>query len=162
MSGSIPVFMRPSQMGTTHTTRNSMRRQSSGGAKRDSGRRNLMPMRKWPGSPDSKSPPHTVIPISSPSPPRYVDNKPARMMFSPTYTSTSASSDQGMESPRPPVPPKGIFDRHRARWEPIDGGRVQEKGGIWVQKEWNTDVERGDSGETERELLKKDNEEHGF
>ena len=135
-----------------------MRRQS-GSAKRDSGQRNLMPMRKWPGSLDSKSPPHTVIPISSPAPPRYVDNKPARMMFSPTYTSTSSSSDQGMESPPPPVPPKGVFDRHRARWEPMG----EEKGGIWVQKEWNTDVERGDSGETERELLKsRGNEERGF
>ena len=121
-----------------------------------------MPMRKWPGSLDSKSPPHTVIPLSSPSPPRYVDDKPARMMFSPTYTSTSASSVQGMGSPPPPVPPKGLFDRHRARWEPIEGGRGEDKGGIWVQKEWNTDVERGDSGETERELLKRDNEERGF
>ncbi len=160
MSGSIPVFMRPSQMGTTYTS-NSTRRRSSG-VKRDSGQRNLMPIRKWPGSPDSKSPPHTVIPLSSPSPPRYVESKPARMMFSPTYTSTSASSDQGMESPPPPVPPKGLFDRHRARWEPIREGRGEEKGGIWVQKEWNTDVERGDSGETERELLKKDNEERGL
>ena len=158
MSGSIPVFMRPSQMGTNYTSRNSMRRQS-GSAKRDSGQRNLMPMRKWPGSLDSKSPSHTIIPISSPAPPRYVDNEPARMMFSPTYTSTSSSSDPGMESPPPPVPPKGVFDRHRARWEPMG----EEKGGIWVQKEWNTDVERGDSGETERELLKsRGNEERGF
>ena len=160
MSGSIPVFMRPSQMGTTYTS-NSTRRRSSG-VKRDSGQRNLMPMRKWPGSPDNKSPPHTVIPLSSPSPPRYVDNKPARMMFSPTYASTSASSGQGLESPRPPVPPKGLFDRHRGRWETTEEGRGEDKGGIWVQKEWNTDVERGDSGETERELLKKDKEERGF
>ena len=64
-----------------------------------------------------------------------------------------------MESPPPPVPPKGIFDRRRARWEPMG----EEKGGIWVQKEWNMDMERGDSGEMERELLRsRSNEERRF
>ena len=64
-----------------------------------------------------------------------------------------------MESPPPPVPPKGVLDRHRARLGPVG----EDKGGIWVQKEWGMDVERGDSGETERELLKsRANEERGF
>ena len=161
MSGSIPIFMRPSQMGTNHTTTNSSKRQSRR-ARRDSGQRNMMPIRKWPGSPNSKTPPPTVIPLSSPSPPRYVDSKPAGMMFSPTYTSTSTSPSQAPESPRPPVPPKGVFDRQRGRWEPPEGGGEEGKGGIWVHKEWNADVERGDSGETERELLRRDNEERGF
>ncbi len=153
--------MRPSQMGTTYTASNSTKGQSSR-AKRDSGQRNLMPIRRWPGSRNSKTPSHTVIPLSSPTPPRYVENKPARMLFNPTYTSTSAPSGQGMESPRPPVPPKALFDKHRGRWEATAEGGHEGKGGIWVQKEFNTDVERGDSGETERELLKKDNEGQGF
>ena len=85
-------------------------------------------------------------------------------MFSPTYTSISTSpGHQGPESPRPPVPPKGIFDRHRGRWEPpTEEGVEERKGGIWVHKEWNADVERGESAETERELLKKDEEERGI
>ena len=60
------------------------------------------------------------------------------------------------------MPPKGLYDRHRGRWEPTEEGGGEAKGGIWVQKEWSTDVERGDSGETERGLLKKDNEEPRF
>ena len=162
MSGSIPIFMRPSQMGSNHTTTNSAKRQSSR-AKRNSGQRNMMPIRNWVGSPKSKTPPSTVIPLSSPSPPRYVDSQPARMIFSPTCTSTTSTSpSQGSESPRPPVPPKGVFDRHRGRWEPPEKVGEEGKGGIWVRKEWNADVERGDSAETERKLLKKDNEERGF
>ena len=146
MSGSIPIFMRPSQMGTTYNDSDTL-------TKRNSASRQPFPMRKWPGSSnrDCGAPRNsaTIYPSSTP-PPRYVENKPARMMVSPNYTSTSVSSSiPAVDTSRPPVPPKMPFDRDisRGRWEP-----GQEKGGIWVQKEW--DLERGDRGEMQRGLLR--------
>jgi len=175
MSGSIPIFMRPSQMGGTWKSQNSgwaSKRQS----RRPSVAKHPMPvpnegneMPKWPGnSQDWKI-------TMSPPPPRYVENKAAGMMFSPAplYTAVrspppTANSDS--ISVRPPVPPKGSYYSPTKRWEPAsehDGTAP----GIFVQRKWGVDVERGErgtkrerSGEMERRLLterRKDDDGYG-
>lgn len=161
MSGSIPIFMRPSQMGSTFKSHNSgwaSRRQS----RRQSQGMHPMPvpnseneMPKWPGSsPISQT-------RSTPPPPRYVENKAANMMFStaPTFTAIrSPPPTRGSDSVsvRPPVPPKGSYYSPTKRWEPA-GEKDGAAPGIFVQREW--DVERGVSEETDRHLLRDKREE---
>lgn len=81
----------------------------------------------------------------TPPPPRYAESKPAGMMFSPTYPSMSSPA-------RPPVSPNGPYWSPKKRWELAD----EEDGvtpGIYVQKSWNRDIERGFSEDTDRGLL---------
>ena len=103
-------------------------------------------MARWHGTPTSAA--------RSP-PPRYVDNKAAGMMFSNSPGSaykaiqspTVARMNSDATSRRPPVPPKGSFYSPGKRWEP-----AEDESGIYVQRDW--DVERGDSEETDRELVR--------
>ena len=133
MSGSIPIFMRPSQMGSKWTTPSAMTK--------DPGMEKEMPeMPRWPGSPGE-------VRMMSP-PPRYVEDKAANMMF-PSSVTNVRNLPLGSPMPsRPPVPPKD--DDYRAsptrNWD-----RKQHGHGIRVQKEW--DVERGMSEESDRQPL---------
>ena len=75
--------------------------------------------------------------------PRFVDAKAANMMFSHhSHTSSVASS-----APRPP-PKCQYYQPERRVWEEKNGE------GITVQRDW--DIERGDSGETDRRLLREE------
>ena len=130
MSGSIPIFMRPSQMGSSWTTRSA--------TKKDSGPGKEMPeVPRWPG----------IYEMSPP--PRYVDNKVANMMF-PSLAANVRSPPLSSpnQSRGPPVPPKE--DDYQAsptkNWD-----RRKHAKGIRVQKEW--DVERGVSAESDRQPL---------
>lgn len=160
MSGTIPIFMRPSQMGSTYKSQNSGR-----ASKRQSQRQSMakapLPTGKemphWPGNSLAS---RTTM---SPPPPRYVEKKAAGMMFSPapTYTAIrspppTAGSDS--ISVRPPVPPKGSYYSPTKRWEPAGEGEGVPPG-IFVQRDWNMDIEsqRGrasEGGDSDRGLLR--------
>ena len=148
MSGTIHIFMRPSQMGSN-------RKITSHGAPSI---RHPMPneMHKWHRHRHSDSGVDVnggfgLRAKGTPPPPRYVESKPAGMMFSPTYPSMSSPARR-QQTPRPPVPPNGPYWSPKKRWELADG----EDGvtpGIYVQKSWNRDIERGFSEDTDRGLL---------
>ncbi|KAL9135600.1 MAG: hypothetical protein Q9175_003217 [Cornicularia normoerica] len=134
MSGTITIFMRPSEMGSRWTT--------SSGMKKESGMEREMPeMPRWPGSHGeaaTMSPPH-----------RYVDNKAANMMFPSSVANVrSPPSRSPIQLGGPPVPPKE--DDFQARPTKDEERRKHGKS-IRVQKEW--DVERGISEESDRQPL---------
>ena len=87
-----------------------------------------------------------------PPAPRYVDDKPARMMFGRSQSATSTPST-GSRTPRPLLPSKGPLQSSTQRWEPTD----EKDGvtpGIYVQQSWHHDVEKRASDEIDRHLLK--------
>ena len=138
MSGTIPIFMRPSQMGSRWTTPAATTTKKK---KQDSATGKEMPeMPRWPGGPGG--------PATTSPPPRYVDGKAADMMFASPVGVRSPSSSSPVRPRGPPVPPKE--DDYRASpakdWERRKGGR-----GIRVQKEW--DVERSIGEESDRQPL---------
>ncbi|CAF9903843.1 MAG: hypothetical protein ALECFALPRED_003006 [Alectoria fallacina] len=128
MSGTIPIFMRPSQMGSKWITPSA--------TKKDSGMEKEMPeMPRWPGS-------HAPLP-------RYVDDKAANMMFpSPTTNVRSPSSSSPIRSRGPPVPPKEE-DYELSPTKNWDRRKLGK--GIRVQKDW--DVERAMIEESDTQPL---------
>lgn len=134
MSGTIPIFMRPSQMGSRWTMPSA--------TKKDSGMEREMPeMPRWPGS-------HTGAAMMSP-PPRYVDHKAADMMFpSLAANGRGPSTSSPTRTRGPPVPPKE--DDYQAS-PAKDWDRRRDEKGVRVQRGW--DVERGVSGESDRQPL---------
>ena len=143
MSGTIPIFMRRSQLGSKWTSA-----PSATTTKKEPGTEKeiVREMPRWHGGSHGSSPPL-----------RYVDSKAAGMMFpSPAmnvWSSPSLSSPiqtRGpLSTPRlpqaPPVPPKedDYLASHTKNW---DGGKPGK--GIRVQRVW--DVERGISEESDR------------
>ena len=134
MSGTIPIFMRPSQMGSKWTTPSATRK--------NPGLEKEMPeIPRWPGSPRGAA-------MVSP-PPRYVDNKAANMMFpSSAANLRSPSLSSPIQSRGPPVPPKedNYQPSPTKNWDRRHLGKEMR-----VQEEW--DVERGLSEESERQPL---------
>ncbi|KAL2042969.1 hypothetical protein N7G274_004027 [Stereocaulon virgatum] len=153
MSGSISIVMRLSHMGTIW-------RSSSQGASSKANSTSKHPsskeMRRWHGhsnrvndfdggfGPTAKDMP--------PPAPRYVNTKPARMMFGPSQSAMSTSST-GSRTPRPSLPSKGPVQSSIRRWEPADEKDGMTPG-IYVQKSWHLDVEKRASDEIDRHLLK--------
>lgn len=151
MSGTIPIFMRPSQMGSNGKTTS----QSAPSTRRATSKHPLpKEMHKWHRHYNRGSDVNGSFgprAKGTPLPPRYVDNKPAGMMFSPTYPSMSSPATR-QQTPRPPVPPKGPCCSPEKRWESAD-----KKDGVtpdtYMQKSWDHDTERGFSEDTDRGLL---------
>ena len=134
MSGTIPIFMRPSQMGSSWTSR-STRKTNSGMEKE------MTEMPRWPGT-------HGRAAMVSPAP-RYVDSKAADLMFpSPVTDSRSIPWTSSNPSRGPPVPPKeDEYQTHTTKnWDRRKHGKP-----IPVQREW--DVESGFSEESDRRPL---------
>ena len=132
MSGTIPIFMRPSQMSSSWTSRSAR--------KKDSGmEKEMSEMPRWPGT-------HGRAAMVSPAP-RYVDSKAADMMFPSSVTSslplTSSNPSRG-----PPVPPKEAeYQTHTTKnWD-----RRKYRKGMRARNEW--DVESGFSEESDRQPL---------
>ena len=134
MSGTIPIFMRPSQMGSVWTNRSAR--------KKDPGMEKEMPeMPRWPGS-------HGRAAMVSPAP-RYVDSKAADLMFSSPATDARSLPVTSLNSSRgPPVPPKeDEYQTHTTKnWDRRKHGK-----GIRVPRE--RDVESGFSEESDKRLL---------
>lgn len=133
MSGTIPIFMRPSQMGSRWTFPSA--------AKKDLGMDKEMPeLPRWPGG-------HGEAAMMS-SPPRYMDDKAADVIFPSPTANVRGPSSSPMQSRGPPVPPKedDYQPNPTNTWDRSKNGK-----GIRVQKEW--DVERGISEESDREPL---------
>jgi len=128
MSGSIPIFMRPSQMGSAWKPNQS--RQTSTYKPPPSNEKSPW---RWSKRTDVATPPETQ---RSP-PPRYVDS------------TSNPNTHPALKSSRPPVPPKsGTYSAPR-RWE-----QENEKApdAIYVEKSW--DVERGSADSDEQALVR--------
>ncbi|KAM0804931.1 hypothetical protein BDR22DRAFT_885025 [Usnea florida] len=134
MSGTIHIFMRPSQMGSIWTSRSARNK--------DSGMENEMAeMPRWPGT-------HGRAAMVSPAP-RYVDGKAADMMFpSPMRDARSLPWTSSNPSKGPPVPPKeDEYQTHTAKnWDKRKHGKC-----IRVERGW--DVERGLNEDSDRQPL---------
>ena len=134
MSGTIPIFMRPSQMGSSWTSRSAR--------KKDSGmEKEMRELPRWPGS-------HGRAAMVSPAP-RYVDSKAADLMFSSSATDARSLPVTSLNPSRgPPVPPKeDEYPTHTTKnWDRRKHGKVTR-----VPKEW--DVESGFSEEIDRRPL---------
>ena len=134
MSGTIPIFMRPSQMGSSWTSRSAR--------KKDTGmEKEMSEMPRWPGI-------HGRAAMVSPAP-RYVDSKAADMMFPSSVTDarslplTSSNPSRG-----PPVPPKeDEYQTHATK----NLDRRKYGKGIRGRGEW--DLERGFAEESDRRPL---------
>lgn len=149
MSGSIPVFMRPSQMSTnwkSNPARNSAMRYST--VTRPFSKE--MPLvRRWPSfSAHPNGNDAQIKGKNQNAPQRYVDSKAANICFAP---STDYAGPP--KSARPLISPKSKYNSG-VRWgKPVEEGDGEDAKGIYVQREW--DVERGESVETDRQGLVK-------
>ena len=152
MSGTIPIFMRRSQLGSKSSNTPSATTKKEPGTEKEIVRE----MPRWHGGSHG-----------SPPPLRYVDSKAAGMMFpSPTVSVRSSPSlnspiqTRGPLStpflPRgPPVPPKE--DNYQAS-PTRDWDRGKHGKGVRVQRVW--DVERGISEESDRQPLDRKKEDN--
>jgi hypothetical protein len=153
MSGSIPIVTRLSQMGSNW-------RSSLQGASPKANSTSKHPpskgMRRWHGHSNQVNEFDGGFgPIAKDTPPpapRYIDDKPARIMFGRSQSATSTPST-GSRTPRQPLPSKGPLQSSTQRWEPADEKDGMTPG-IYVQKSWHHDVERRASDEIDRHLLK--------
>lgn len=154
MSGSIPIFMRPSQIGSnwrSDPSGNSTKGNSTSNKMYENALPKEMPLVQcWPSSSNHAHGRDTPVqrPQRSP-PPRYVNPTPTHSMYaSPTNDWTIQPP---LKSPKPPVPPKSKYyspTKRREMAEERDLGFARE---LHVRKEW--DVERGESEETDRQGL---------
>ncbi len=134
MSGSIHIFMRPSQMGSRWTTPSATKKESGMG-------KEMPELPRWPGS---NGGPAMMSPL-----PRYVDKKAADMMFPSSAANVrSPPLISPIQQRGPPVPPKE--DNYQAS-PTKDWDRRKHDKGIRVHREW--DVERGVSAESDRQPL---------
>jgi len=141
MSGSIPIFIRPSQIGSkwkSDPSRSSTKKNSTSKMKYEDTLPKAMPLvQRWPSS--TKYPHGSGTPVQgfqqSP-PPRYMESKPTHLMFAPP-TYDPMGNPPPLKTPKPPVPPKSRYYSPTKRWELVEEG----------------DIERGESEETDRQRL---------
>lgn len=139
MSGSIPMFIRPLKLGS-----NGKAAPSKAFAKGWSSSKQPIPkeMDRWSPNSSNSTPP--ISNLGQPPPPRCMDITPTDLVRPEPLRVSSRNS--ALRSPRPPVPD---YSPARQR-EPAPMGDAAGFG-IHVQNEW--DIERGESHETDRDLL---------
>ena len=132
MSGSILIFVRPSQLGSAWKSRPTTKRHST--------HKHPTPKEMAPWPLDDKDY-DAQIEVQESPPPRYADKRPTKMM-----SAYSPIKSPPVKSPTPPVPPKGRSYSPAKRLAPAE---EQDRGGalgIYVERSW--DVERGERGES--------------
>ena len=141
-SGTIVVFLRPSQMGSAW--------KSGSRSKRNSANKPPLPteMAPW-NTADNRG--DTVADTDQSPPPRYVDNRPTNLQ--PTY---NQNKDAPPKSPKPPVPPKSENYSPTKRRQPVAERAPNSSLGIYVERSWDVDrEERGESPDDDRQELVK-------
>ena len=133
MSGSIPIFMRPSQMGSSkksnpRTKRSSIRKEPP---QRD------VPL--WTRNQRGVGP--TADELQQSLPPDYVDRSGHSMDISTA------------KYPRPPELLKSKTNNSTKHWESIDEKDVTPARGIYVERSFDVDVERGRSVDSDQKAL---------
>ena len=129
VSGSIPIFIRRSQMGSAWKS-----------TKRRSTYKQPIPeeLSAWSPTPNNGGNNKATANSARSPPPRYVDTRTERPKHN-----MDASIDPAPETPKPPVPPKSRVYSPTGRWRQ---GDEKEDNAIYVERSW--DVERGGSADS--------------
>ena len=133
MSGSIPIFMRPSQMGSSKKSNSRTKRSST----RKEPPQKDMPL--WTRNQRGADLPADEFQQSLP--PDYVDRSGHSMDISAT------------KYPRPPELLKSKINHSTKHWESIDEKDVTPAHGIYVERSFDVDVERGRSVDSDQKAL---------
>ena len=147
-SGTIVIFVRPSQMGSAW--------KSSSRSKRNSASKPPLGEEMGPWNPPDKG--GDVRIESDETPPlRYMVTRPTAL-----HLGHQRNNDSSLTGPRPPVPPKNGTYNSTKHWQPAEDQATSSSLGIHVERSWDVDrEERGESPDDDRQELVKEHRQWG-